>query len=368
MMNISSWLLDGAKEVGRSAISQMYDLGSSLTSSIAGSAGKVIYSIKDMIWDRGLCYMCKSSQIIDIPCKHCLCRFCLVRYISIMTENQDCDFVPCFICKFPISVNIDEINANEECKDPEEDKSYNIDSSENSNCIDAKSEEVRCQNRSSSISRPPPMFLCEIDGEQHSMDDAFTLECDHRFCRSCIEQYITIKIDSNELREDQLACPLCNNPITVNEVFGAVPYNKYMLYINIKDRTAIVDGHPVKQCPYCEILISIPANLKKIVCPNPHCKKTYCPQCNKNYHPGKSCQEMNKVEEEIPGIAKCPKCGEGYFKDDGCNFMTCRRTCQNFTCFCFLCGKKLSRSQHYSHFQKGGPFGQSCNTLDGIKE
>jgi len=82
---------------------------------------------------------------------------------------------------------------------------------------------------------------------------------------------------------------------------------------------------------------------------------------------GRKCDEMGKQEEEAyEGLKKCPSCSFLIERSDGCNFMTCiSAVCSRKTFFCFLCGKSLKYSQHFKHYRYKGPFGDTCNTLDG---
>jgi hypothetical protein len=64
--------------------------------------------------------------------------------------------------------------------------------------------------------------------------------------------------------------------------------------------------------------------MEKIKC---RCGTEVCTKCGLHYHPNQSCQEF--IEEgfwsNVKGdtIVKCPKCGHGVEKIEGCNHMTC---------------------------------------------
>ena len=49
--------------------------------------------------------------------------------------------------------------------------------------------------------------------------------------------------------------------------------------------------------------------------------------------------------------------------------MTCLSSfCLKRTHFCNLCGKQLTDKGHWGHYSLKGPYGDSCNTLDGIED
>ena len=77
----------------------------------------------------------------------------------------------------------------------------------------------------------------------------------------------------------------------------------------------------------------------------------------------KSDEEWDKFAEG-EGYKKCPECKSTVFKHDGCNFITCSSAkCKMKTYFCYVCGDKLTKKDHYDHYKQGGPFKNTCNTV-----
>ena len=69
------------------------------------------------------------------------------------------------------------------------------------------------------------------------------------------------------------------------------------------------------------------------------------------------------------GFKACPRCKVPVELGDGCKFMRCEsHKCKAKTYFCFLCEKKMKLKHHYSHYKINGPFGNTCNTIDGIPD
>lgn len=262
-----------------------------------------------------------------MKCGHPLCKKCYQEYKSLFLEN---DLILCDTCQSQLII-----------QDPDE--------------IEEEKAEI-----SPGI---VPNFMCLIDQTEHSMDDACTLECNHRFCRDCVSGYILDKISRQEICENKLTCPQCIEPISPHIIKASISKEKYALLTEMRlYNTKIDKKYQVKQCPFCDCYCGIPISKPSVICPNSKCKKVYCPQCNQDVHPNQKCNNGSSLE--IEDIQTCPVCHEGYFKENGCNFMSCPFKCGKKTHFCFLCGEKLERSEHYSHYKKSGPYGNTCNTLD----
>ena len=135
----------------------------------------------------------------------------------------------------------------------------------------------------------------------------------------------------------------------------------------------------IKNCNQCEYAACI--DIDSEVFPCLVCDKTICPKCDTSpAHIGMTCQE-NRVKKESlkdqtsgeqdmgSNIVKCPKCGSYCELYDGCSFMTCLSSfCLKRTHFCNLCGKQLTDKGHWGHYTLKGPYGDSCNIIDGIED
>lgn len=84
------------------------------------------------------------------------------------------------------------------------------------------------------------------------------------------------------------------------------------------------------------------------------CNMTMCFKCGAVEHPGTSCNSVGNAElrnyVKQFNVQKCPNCGFGTQKIDGCNHMTCAKCWYNW---CWLC-----RGRHYSgHYNEMNIFG-----------
>lgn len=234
--------------------------------------------------------------------------------------------------------------------------------------------------------RQKPKFKCELCYSVTNVEEGITLDCEHRFCESCIKGYIEFKISNNEVKDDQMVCPQCQQSEIQQPIIKAMASPE--LYLKYENFTIlnIRPSNPKeikKSCPFCETVYYIAKKAKEITCIS--CKKTYCPQCNQSHklitcedyakiqdqkqEKKKEVEEIEKLKQDLGEYAICPCCKEGVVLDKGCRFMKCRwPQCPRKPFFCFICEKELRKNQHYSHFKKNGPFGKTCNTVDNVEE
>ena len=81
-------------------------------------------------------------------------------------------------------------------------------------------------------------------------------------------------------------------------------------------------------------------------------------------------EEKKNLDFIAKNFTKCPKCKTPVEKESGCNFMKCRWPGCKDSYFCLLCNKALTVidkqiNDHYTHYRLSGPFGKTCNTMDG---
>jgi len=124
-------------------------------------------------------------------------------------------------------------------------------------------------------------------------------------------------------------------------------------------------------CGKCEYMIYLPKEEESFKCEK--CKHEECLKCGDKPHKGSTCEQFRKWKEENnqadkltnemakkEGLKNCPECGALSQKIDGCNYMTCQSAqCRSKTFFCYICGSKLTKQEHYNHFTKG-PFEYKC--------
>lgn len=130
-------------------------------------------------------------------------------------------------------------------------------------------------------------------------------------------------------------------------------------------RSAGIDN--LVQCPACNYAVIMPDNqVKVITCANTDCGKQTCRLCGEESHIPLSCDEVEKdsdvkartkIEDAMTEamLRECVACKKRYFKEEGCNKMTCE--CGQ--AMCYLCRKPVSND--YRHF-----YGQGASPKAGL--
>ncbi|KAG0261093.1 hypothetical protein DFQ27_003157 [Actinomortierella ambigua] len=115
------------------------------------------------------------------------------------------------------------------------------------------------------------------------------------------------------------------------------------------------------ECPFCPYAAIVEnEDDKEFRCESPKCRAVSCRLCKAITHIPLTCEEyakqrdedhvlaaQHKAEEEMSKalIRECTKCKTRFFKEEGCNKMTCP-TCMTVTCY--LCKKEIRNG--YAHF------------------
>ncbi|XP_033341708.2 E3 ubiquitin-protein ligase RNF14 [Megalopta genalis] len=231
-------------------------------------------------------------------------------------------------------------------------------------------------------------FSCNICFDTYSGKECAELEnCGHIFCRKCIEEYITVKM--NDFIEHIIICPNfgCSKFISINDIKNLCSnlfskYDKRLLQIALRNIENLIYC-PRNKCQYAFIK---DIDNESAICYNcGYCFCTYCYQC---YHGEMLCPiglknkekliqeyesgdkykkqllvktygrkqieklvEQHLTNEYLKRCAKpCPKCRTMIEKIDGCNKMECTH-CN--TKFCWLCGIQITSLNPYEHYLLG---------------
>ena len=169
------------------------------------------------------------------------------------------------------------------------------------------------------------------------------MECKHRFCKKCINQYFVESLNELAVNEKIVGCPDCGASIIyhilddVLEGEALIRYHrKLILYLENNDKRKVL-----KHCNKCDFAAFIPLDEEIFNCPV--CEKSICAKCNRPY--SETCCKRKSIVsvEELGGlIMRCPKCRCAIIKENGCNFLTfCWPNCEKVS-FCFLCKKILN--------------------------
>lgn len=182
----------------------------------------------------------------------------------------------------------------------------------------------------------PDTIYCSICLNNCKISESVsTQSCgEHKFCRPCIESYLSSHIIDGEV---SFKCPECSKVFLYEEVKALVPQEIFKRFVRFKQ---IKENPNYRECPKC--FHSFETNLERefqIKCSE--CGVSYCSK-HSLAHPGISCKEYLKnqqVEEEpskslISRVSRpCPNCGCDTEKAGGCNHMSCRQ-----------CGEVITRN------------------------
>jgi hypothetical protein len=232
-------------------------------------------------------------------------------------------------------------------------------------------------------------FNCVLELDPHSIsckiclrksDDYLQLDCSHRFCIECYKLFSMSLLDCGKIMQDDLNCPECSTRFSdalFLRYFSFEEVEKIKnLRFKLKGQILVAQKKavscPVPDCPgYAHIL----EHEKITACCK--CRCTLCCSCGLAVHPGITCEENAKESQDetleklllSQNWKKCPTCGVPVEKLDGCQFLYCSSMiCKGRNNLCYICGRFVIEAQHFSHYKTKGPFGDTCNTIDGIPE
>lgn len=181
--------------------------------------------------------------------------------------------------------------------------------------------------------------------------------CDdgHIACNSCIQQITEVQLGQGCTR---IVCFDCESEYRLTTLQKALKPRLFDFVASKKQEAQVIaaglDG--LVTCPFCPFASIPPEDDKVFKCLNPECMKESCKYCKQLNHVPLKCYEKESdrarlmLEEKMTEalVRKCYRCSRPYFKQNGCNKITC--PCGAF--MCYLCDIPLSRN--YDHFNNGG--------------
>ncbi|XP_029828626.2 ankyrin repeat and IBR domain-containing protein 1 isoform X1 [Ixodes scapularis] len=216
----------------------------------------------------------------------------------------------------------------------------------------------------------PPKTPCNICSEP-MRDDPVAVPCQHHFCFSCWQCYLTLKIQEGSVKG--IVCPAVDCPqlVPVDVIEQLVSPEMVRRYLQF-DIEAFVETNPdIKWCPWagCGRAVKLPVIAKPPVlphrappvshavdCGNGH---YFCWECRGGAHAPCSCdlwkQWRTKVAEVKPeelesawchtedaanslwmvtNSKPCPSCKSPIQKNEGCNHLKCYKCKHDF---CWVC-------------------------------
>jgi len=235
--------------------------------------------------------------------------------------------------------------------------------------------------------------ICLTDYSDEPTSIVSIEECEHKFCKDCLSNYITFKTGDisclyhtvvlctqerenifkiEQLKTYGVPCPghNCRHVMRINELTALGTNDALQQFdrfskIHKDNLDQLIKQENPKADPVCPRCAS--SKIKKNRTKRLQCLQCGCPFCTCGYAhaPSAACGTFssNPLLWNIKGLARCPKCLIFTEKIDGCNFMSCRCS-QNF---CNLCSCPLDQDKHFTHFFNA-PFENKCKGYkDGIK-
>ncbi|KAJ2643162.1 hypothetical protein GGF44_001306 [Coemansia sp. RSA 1694] len=196
-------------------------------------------------------------------------------------------------------------------------------------------------------------FECEICYCSGPDELYMGLVCGHRFCTSCYETYISMKVQEGGSWLIPCAAPKCKTLLGEEAARLILAENKEVLakYAGNLARSFVKSATSFTWCPApnCEIAIEclVPRSAMDTIIPivNCTCGKTFCFGCKVDNHVPAPCQLVKQWQKKCEddsetanwikvNTKECPKCNSVIEKNRGCNHMTCRE-CHHH--FCWVC-------------------------------
>lgn len=182
---------------------------------------------------------------------------------------------------------------------------------------------------------------CSICQSQYRSNLIIQIDCGDIYCRSCLAEYIKIRISESQVLS--MPCPnhQCPSQIPesrIEELVSSEIYNKYIRFKKVEE----LNKEPfLRFCPKpdCEGYAVGSLKISKLDCNV--CGYQYCFYCAEAWHEKEKCkfsedQDMNKWAF-ANGVKYCPNCKRKVEKLMGCDHMTCTKCSYEW---CWLCGSK----------------------------
>ena len=190
------------------------------------------------------------------------------------------------------------------------------------------------------------------------IEESYSLECKHQYCKDCILDYLVNKITNAEV--ENIKCPSKDCVVNIKEeiiqsLVSPKDYDKYLKFMRRANYSKIPNSCicPVPDCDSYGLKIT---SNKEVNRPNNYfisCQKghIFCYNCNQISHPGISCDSKLENEffkwKESKTVKKCTMCGFYIEKNFGCNHMTCANKACNYE-FCWICMEPYNQT-HYNN-------------------
>ena len=204
----------------------------------------------------------------------------------------------------------------------------------------------------------------------------------HLVCKMCLENYVKSML---ETATATLACMFhtadsaidnCNGCYTETDFKNVLDEDKFKIFTDCREMqevskmAGIIDNFQI--CPNCSkfgCAVEVPKGVSHIYVKCQNCAVSWCSDCRRNAHGDKHCYNLifkpdETLRDKVSYIDKmineistsklthsCVACGTKFYKEEGCNHMTCPK-CKTHSCY--LCNAKLPPADVYKHFGNPG--------------
>lgn len=205
----------------------------------------------------------------------------------------------------------------------------------------------------------------------------------HLVCKMCLENYVKSML---ETATASLCCMFhtidsnidnCGGTYSEDNFKHILDDEKFKIFTDCREMqevskmAGIIDNYQI--CPNCNkygCAIDLPKGKTHIYVNCSRCNIKWCSACRRNDHADKHCynlifkpdetmrEKVSYIDRMINEIStsklthSCIACGTKFYKEEGCNHMTCPK-CKTHSCY--LCNTKLDPLTPYKHF--GNPDG-----------
>ncbi|KAL3872806.1 hypothetical protein ACJMK2_036006 [Sinanodonta woodiana] len=180
----------------------------------------------------------------------------------------------------------------------------------------------------------------------------------HLFCKKCVQRSTETAIGMGKT-EFPCLTGSCEHKFTLSALQQVLPPSMFSILLRKLQEEEIkaADIPDLVFCPFCSFATIMPNKEDKVFCcQNVDCLKESCRLCKEPNHIPFHCDEIEKQGETSMRayiearsteamLRTCPKCKKNFYKESGCNKMTC--VCG--TTMCYVCRKS---NIGYGHFCK----------------
>jgi hypothetical protein len=214
--------------------------------------------------------------------------------------------------------------------------------------------------------------LCPICCDYFLEADFFSLSCKHSYCKNCMADHLRIKIVDGQVHKISCMDFTCNKEFKSEDIKKFGSSEIYRKYLKFKENIEVETDRNLKWCPKIGCMNFV-RRQKSCCCFNSNtatceCGESMCFKCGAKSHPGVTCDNVGNAELReymaTHDVIKCPNCGFGTEKIDGCNHMTCGKCSYNW---CWICRGRYY-SGHFGEFNifgcPGGQFSDHSNWIN----